>query len=275
MHDELAKFNPNQTNNALHLDGKTNTVDPHSSSLAADAGISSNLNNQNPIEEPRRDVLVSEAPQRSAVGISLRLRAEEEIVNDAKRKKMMLELCEQNANCDDPNSSHYSITRLRGLRVLNLSTCNRISDVPLKYNFQFLELKSLNLSRCQQISSEGIEACLPLCPSLEVIDLSQCHNITDRAINAITTQVKRLTHLHIERCIHLTDHSLDHIALNCTRLRTLDVRGCRSMCSQPNLRLEHIRSLKQVASSKPGPYVPLTDGFEMKRPHPPPMPSSF
>lgn len=228
-----------------------------------------------PIEELRRAVASYGDPHDQAYRISLRSRAEEEIVNDAKRKKVMLEMCEQNINGDASNSCRYSITRLRGLRILNLSTCNRISDVSLRYNFKFLELKSLNLSRCQQISSEGIEACLPQCPSLEIINLSECHNINDRAIEAIATQVKRLTHLHIERCIHLTDHSLDHIAVNCKRLRFLDVRGCRSMCSQPNLRVEHIRSLKQIVSSKPGPYLPAMDATTVKRPKPPPMPSAF
>lgn len=222
-----------------------------------------------PIEDLRRAVESFDVPQSNAYRISLRSRAEEEIVNDAKRKKIMLEICEQGVSSNEPNSTQYSITRLRGLRVLNLSTCNRISDVSLRYHFRFPELKSLNISRCQQISSEGIEAFLSHCPSLEIMNLSECHNINDRAIGAITARVQRLKHLHIERCIHLTDHSLDHIALNCKRLRYLDVRGCRSMCSQPNLRVEHIRSLKQIVTSKPGPYV--FDSMTTK-PVPPPMP---
>lgn len=225
-----------------------------------------------PIEELRRALEVSNNHQRIPYQISLRSRAEEDIVNDAKRKKIMMEMCQQNANNTESNSTQYSITRLRGLRVLNLSTCNRISDVSLKYNFAFSELKSLNLARCQQISSDGIEAFLPRCPSLEIINLSECHNITDRAIGAITMQAKRLTHLYIERCIHLTDCSLDYIALNCKRLKYLDVRGCRLMC-EPNLRVEHMRSLKHIAASKPGPYLPAFD--TTKRPKAPPMPSTF
>lgn len=228
-----------------------------------------------PIEELRRAMEVSESPQRNPYHISLRSRAEEDIVNDAKRKRITLEMCEQNLNRHEFNSSQYSITRLRGLRVLNLSTCNRISDVSLKYNFAFLELKVLNLAKCQQISSAGIESFLPRCPSLESVNLSECHNITDRAIEALTMHLKRLTHLHIERCIELTDYSLDYIALNCKRLKFLDVRGCRSMCSEPNLRLEHIRSLKHIAMSKPGPYLQVFDAINVKRPKAPPLPSSF
>lgn len=231
--------------------------------------------NDHPIEELRRALEVSDNSDRNPYHISLRSRAEEDIVNDAKRKKIMLEMCEQNAIQENQNSTQYSITRLRGLRVLNLSTCNRISDVSLIYNFDFPELKTLNLACCQQISSKGIESFLPRCTSIESINLSECHNISDQAIGTITMSLQRLTHLYLERCIHLTDYSLDYIAVNCKRLRHLDVRGCRSMCSEPYLRVEHIRSLKYVASSKPGPYVGTGAAIKVRRPMPPPFPPVF
>lgn len=101
--------------------------------------------------------------------ISLRSRAEEDIVNDAKRKKTMLHMCEQPLNTEKPmNCSSYSIVQLKGLRHLNVASCNRISDVSLKYAFDFIELETLNLSKCQQISAIGIERVLVKCPSIKV-----------------------------------------------------------------------------------------------------------
>lgn len=118
-----------------------------------------------PIEELHRIPTMNRHP----LHISLRSRAEEDIVNDAKRKKTMLHMCEQPLNTEKPiNCSSYSIVRLKGLRHLNVASCNRISDVSLKYAFEFVELETLNLSKCQQISVIGIERVLVKCPSIKV-----------------------------------------------------------------------------------------------------------
>lgn len=206
--------------------------------------------------------------QRQPYHISLRSKAEEDIVNDAKRKEIMLCMCEQSLNKEEINCSPYSIGRLAGLRSLNLASCNRISDVSLKYAFEFLELEELSLSKCQQISAIGIDSVLTHCPSIKVLNLSDCHNINDYSIHMISQRLKRLTHLYIERCSQLTDNSLDSIAMNCKRLKFLDVRGCRSMCSEPCLRLENVRSLQHILMSKPGPYVAQYG----KQPKAPPLP---
>jgi F-box and leucine-rich repeat protein 9 len=149
--------------------------------------------------------------------ISLRSKAEEEIVNDAKRKKAMQEMCEQNLLASE--TSGYSIARLRGLRVLKLAGCNRISDVSLKYSFRLPELRELSLAKCQQVSIDGIQPLVRNCPSLEVLDLSECHNVTDKAVELITQHLHRLSNFSLERCAQLTDFSLDYIAINCKNLK--------------------------------------------------------
>lgn len=80
--------------------------------------------------------------------ISLRSRAEQEIVNDAALKNTMQTLCEAqegNINLDK------SIANLKGLRVLKLTGCNKVTDVSLIYCFKFLELQSLTLAKCHQV----------------------------------------------------------------------------------------------------------------------------
>lgn len=203
--------------------------------------------------------------------ISLRSRAEEDIVNDAKRKKVMLAIYEHKGPITD--YSGYSIKSLRGLRVLNVTACNRITDVSLKYSFHLNELKEVRFARCQQITTDGISNLVRHCPSLELVDLSECHNITDKTIEVIAVKLRRLTRLYLERCIQLSDHSLDYMAVNCERLRYLNVRGCRAMCGQPNLRLVNLSTLKYVAMSKPGPYVNSGDDDALGAyPKPPPLP---
>lgn len=220
-------------------------------------------------EQQPEEAIADEPPQ--LYKISLRSRAEEDIVNDAKRKRVMLAIYEHKGPITD--YSGYSINSLRGLRTLNVTACNRITDVSLKYSFQLAELKEVRFARCQQITTDGISNLVKNCPSLELVDLSECHNITDKTIEVIAQRLRRLTNLYLERCIQLSDHSLDYMAVNCERLRYLDVRGCRAMCSQPNLRLVNLSSLKYVAMSKPGPYVNGTeDGVIIGWPKPPPMP---
>lgn len=271
----------------LELDQRQNTG-------AASDGVPSNSGNveavchnapheidavDHPVEELRRELQIlhnEPANARQPLHISLRSKAEEDIVNDAKRKKTMLNMYEQpEQNKENINCSLYSISRLKGLRSLNLTSCNKLSDVSLKYAFDFVELKQLSLSRCQQVSAIGLECLQSKCPSIEELNLSECHNLTDQAIDIITQRLKRLTHLHLERCSQLTDHSLDAIALNCKRLKFLDVRGCRSMCSEPNLRLGHMRALHRILMSKPGPYMTSLSDSNIKLPKAPPLPSSF
>lgn len=238
-----------------------------------------NNKSENNLEQFRQSLVdhdVMIRPQdRQPYRISLRSKAEEDIVNDAKRKRVMLEMCDKSTNAREINCTNYTISRLKGLRNLNLTACNQVTDVSLKYCFNFLELKNLSLAKCQQVSSFGIASFIHKCPSIEVIDISECHNITDKGIESIAMHLPRLTHLHIERCSQLTDHSLDYISVNCKRLKFLDVRGCRSMCSEPNLRVEHVRSLKQVIMSKPGPYLSSIYDTTARPPKVPPLPSSF
>lgn len=240
---------------------------------AASSGSKNDHIADHQIEELRRGIQMNSDPiDRNSYHISLRSKAEEDIVNDAKQKKMLLVMGDQLVGeRDDMNCSEYSINRLKGLRSLNLTSCNRISDVSLKYAFDFIELKTLSLSKCQQISATGIEYLIRKCPSIETINLSECHNINDCAVAMMAKQLKRLRSLHIERCSQLTDRSLDSIAVNCKGLKFLDVRGCRSMNGEPNLRLDHIRSLQRILLSKPGPYIMSTS----KQPKAPPSPSSF
>lgn len=84
--------------------------------------------------------------------ICLGSRVEKEIVRDANRKKEVMEMCEDiNSSLDLNISPGFSLIRLRGLTELDLTGCNRVTDVSLKHAFTFPELKILDLSKCQQV----------------------------------------------------------------------------------------------------------------------------
>lgn len=105
--------------------------------------------------EDKQEPIVSGAyripePSRPSFRISLRTKAEEEIVTDALRKKAMMQMAME-INLDEQESSNFSIARLSGLRILKLDSCNKISDVSLIYNFKLPELKEINLSELLEL----------------------------------------------------------------------------------------------------------------------------
>ncbi|CRL06520.1 CLUMA_CG019533, isoform A [Clunio marinus] len=224
-------------------------------------------------EEMKQEPIVSgtinnlpEPAQRTIFKISLRTKAEDEIVSDALRKKAMMQMAME-INTNEEESSNFSIKKLKGLRVLKLGSCNKISDVSLIYNFKLPELREINLSKCQQISYDGVKALVENCPGLEVVNFSECHNISDKCIELVATKLQRLTSLDISRCFKLTDYSLDYIALNCKRIRELNVHGCRQMSDEPHLRLINAVSLKNISFAKPGSNVdsraPIPPSFRL------------
>jgi len=197
--------------------------------------------------------------------ILLGSKAEHEILNDAKRKKVMLSLYENTTEINN----NYTINRLKGLKTLKLTNCNKITDLSLKYCFKFTELRELCLKKCQQITITGIKEMVKNCPALEIIDLTECYNINDKSIELITIHLKRLTHLYLDRCLQLTDFSLDYIVINCTNLKFLSICGCRGMSNEPNLRLTTLKTLRTILFNG---YEP--DNYDFKSfPKPPPLPA--
>uniref|UniRef100_A0AAG5DIU5 F-box domain-containing protein n=1 Tax=Anopheles atroparvus TaxID=41427 RepID=A0AAG5DIU5_ANOAO len=198
-------------------------------------------------------------PQAPPFRISLRSRAEQEIVNDAERKRQLMEAMQQKESLKQQASSSssstaafsgYSIERLQQLHVLNLAGCNSLTDVSLLFNFRLLELRELSLSACKQFTHEGIQALVRGCPAIEKLDLSECFNIKDEAVRQIVLHLHRLRELSLRGCYQLTDYSLDYIACHCHRLRVLDVRGCKQIDGEPARRLANLPQLTTIRPDK-------------------------
>ncbi|XP_053979328.1 F-box/LRR-repeat protein 20 isoform X2 [Hylaeus anthracinus] len=199
--------------------------------------------------------------------ISLRSRAEEEIVRDANRKWKVMKLCE---NVSRPLNlktfSGFSLIRLKYLRELDLSGCNKITDVSLKHAFAFPELRILNLSQCQQVTHIGLDYLSKNNPAIEDLNLNQCHNVSDIGISYLAQRLHRLKRLLIQGCSQLTDHTLDSIRLYCKSLHYLDTRYCLGMTvagveSLTHLYVDWIKHIDDIVSPEneipPPPAPPL------------------
>lgn len=130
----------------------------------------------------------------SNLKIYLGSRAEEEIVRDARRKRDVMLMCE---TISTETCTGYSLARLRCLRELDISNCNRITDVSLTYAFNLKELIDLNLSRCQQITREGMEHLVKNCPTIQNLNLTDCFNLKDDAVEKVVRGLRRLKQLQL------------------------------------------------------------------------------
>ncbi|XP_026758991.2 F-box/LRR-repeat protein fbxl-1-like [Galleria mellonella] len=195
--------------------------------------------------------------------IPLGSRAEEEIVRDAKRKRDVKLMCEK---LTMDTFTGYSLARMKGLKKLDVSGCNRITDVSLTYAFNFKELVNLNLSRCQQITHVGIEHLVKNCPSIEYFNLTDCYNLKDEAVKEIVKALRRLKQLELRGCNQLTDRTLEPIRSHCEKLKFLDVQGCRYISPELACSIGSLPTLHTVLMSKPGPYI--TDGVKNRSPAP-------
>lgn len=202
--------------------------------------------------------------------INLRTQAEREIVRDAKRKNIAFSKC-----VDSETFSGLSLGRLKGLQHLDLSGCNRITDVGLVYALHFVGLRFLDLSRCQQITHFGLSALSENNPSLEILIMNDCFNVTDEAVLVLVKQLRRLKYLDVQGCNNLTDASIQAIGDHCLCLQYLNVNNCVRMTVNAVLQLQktvvsllsvHHLNLKNEADS-------IENEMNFVPPPPPPPPS--
>lgn len=211
---------------------------------------------------------VSEKPIQPTVEQLLRLplggRYERAIIDEAKINKELVELCE--SELVNAKKSEFNLSSLRGLQKVNLSNCNRVTDLSLKYAFQLTELKALDLSQCQRISADGLYHLAKKCPAIEDLNLDMCQNMDDSGVAIITRDFKRL------RCLVLgSDKVTDEIAeiFPKSGLTHIDVRHCRHVTG---LGVGHL--MEEISTLKTFLYPETVIDFtEVAPPPPPPAPA--
>ncbi|XP_043488356.1 dynein regulatory complex subunit 6 [Polistes fuscatus] len=229
-----------------------------------DAGLMG-IDTSNNIDIQSLKVNVIEKPSESLLRISLRSRAEEEIVCDANRTSYIKNLLKDISTLSPLTMPAFSLTRLKGLRELDFSGCTRITDVSLKHHFAFIELRVLSLRKCCQITHVGLEYVAKNNPAIEELDLTLCYNISDLGVSYLAMYLHRLKRLYLQGCTQLTNESLKYIRDNCKSLQYLDIRHCKKITifEIPSLPFLHIESTQPTENSL------LLDNVHV--PIPPPM----
>jgi F-box/leucine-rich repeat protein 2/20 len=89
-------------------------------------------------------------------------------------------------------------------------------------------LRSLNLTRCRQISDEELKIILQSLPKLIHLHLEDCRSIGDPGFNDIPQFNNHLTQLNLARTT-ISDLPLIEIASRCELLTTLDLTHCENL----------------------------------------------
>lgn len=131
------------------------------------------------------------------------------------------------------------ITNLKSLQLLDLTSCNRITDLSVSQVMFFTELRSLYLSLCPKLTDVSLAAVASGLPSLEQLHLSLLACITDAGVTEISEHVRRLSTLDISCCDKLTDQTIKALLRNSKSLRQLDVSLCSGISRYAVDKLEH------------------------------------
>ncbi|XP_016115601.1 protein AMN1 homolog [Sinocyclocheilus grahami] len=145
-----------------------------------------------------------------------------------------------------------------GTHTLDLQNC-KVSDSALKQIY-CLQLRTILLRGCADITSEGLEVLASRCPYLQVVDLTGCTAVTDSGIRALARHCKYLEVISLRGCTALSDRALLELGENCRMLHSIYFSGtevtdqgviglANGVCSHSLKELQMIRcrSLTDVA----------------------------
>lgn len=114
------------------------------------------------------------------------------------------------------------------LKSLDLSHCDQITDIALiKIIERCPNLQSLNITRCEKITDASMFALAYYNNmTLQSLTISKCGNITDNGALEIIRSCPNLTDLNVSQCIGITNETMFHLANHCTNIISLNISWC-------------------------------------------------
>ena len=117
------------------------------------------------------------------------------------------------------------------LKLLDLSRTNinnnALGDLACTYR---LELDSLQLLACKDLSDDGISILCRKQPGLKSLNVAQCIELTDQSLSAICANLTQLRYLNISKCRQITDKSVMRLKM-LSNLESLNATACYGITS--------------------------------------------
>jgi hypothetical protein len=112
---------------------------------------------------------------------------------------------------------------------LNLSGCWNLTDAWLeKFVTRCPKMTALDLTNCGRVTDEGLKKVAARCPHLLSLDLSGCDQVTVKGLEKIATGCRNLTSIYLSG-ENVTDTELGAIAICCANLTSLNISGCKNV----------------------------------------------
>ncbi|XP_029378283.1 dynein regulatory complex subunit 6 [Echeneis naucrates] len=135
-------------------------------------------------------------------------------------------------------------SRSQGLGRLHAADCPRVTDTTLTLVSTLKNLQYLDISLCNKVSDVGIKYLTEGSSVTKLLELNISHcNITDISVMRIAQRMCKMRRLNLSHCKRLTDMSLDW--LSGSSISSLDISGC-NIQDQGLAALEGIRLKKLI-----------------------------
>lgn len=128
-----------------------------------------------------------------------------------------------NLSLQNITDSELECVRPLNLTTLKLSWCKQITDEGLKSIMCLTNLMRLEMRRCQYIGDEGVKSITCL-TKLTMLDLSGCNEITNECVKNIVSLADLRT-LDLRFCEWLTSESVKSLVFD-TKLEVIYLTGC-------------------------------------------------
>ena len=135
--------------------------------------------------------------------------------------------------CSVTNDGLRELSRLTGLKSLNLSHCSNLTDKGLRAVSSLTGLTSLNLRDCSKVSNKGLQVVSSL-TGLTSLNLTWCELVTDEGLRVVSS-LTGITSLDLWACSNVTDKGMRTLS-RLTRLNSLDISRCDKV-TDPGLRV--------------------------------------
>lgn len=134
-------------------------------------------------------------------------------------------------------SSNLDVQTLSGiasknvqLQSLILRGCKQLTDAAAReVAAKCPSLRSLNITGLRDLSDAGLIEAASKCPMLQSLNIGGCERITDACIKETAANCRQLQSLDVRNCALLSDASIEEIADKCEQLMSLNVRGCTKL----------------------------------------------
>lgn len=154
------------------------------------------------------------------------------------------------------------LVKCTNLTKLILYNCNKITDATVEQITKLpqlaLNLKEIDISSCQNVTDDGLQALVRHCPYLQVLFLEEC-SFSENGMIAMATDnyCFNLHTLKVAYCKGVTDKSLERIAKGCPNIKSIDLSYCTNisvsgiktcLVNWPKLSSLNLRGLHQIST---------------------------